>query len=219
MQRNKALREAIEMCCTLLRKTTLSPTRCRELIHGWPDYMGICDASSFGVGRVIVGENRECTPIVFQLQWPPDITANVKSASNPNGMITNSDLEMAGLLLLLLVMEEVVCNLKEANVALFRDNTPTVGWVTHLASRHSTVTAQLIAALALCLKSHQCCPLTPLHIKGDANALTNIPSQPFGSVPHGISKLTTIYKKKSIPCSHYLNRTLGPSSSFIQMLL
>jgi len=115
MPRNKALREAIEMCCTLLRESTLSPTRFQELIHGWPDYMGICDASSFGVGRVIVGENRECTPIVFQLQWPPDITANVKSASNFNGMITNSDLGMAGLLLLVLVMEEVVCNLKEAN--------------------------------------------------------------------------------------------------------
>ena len=41
-------------------------------------------------------------------------------------MITNSDLEMTGLLLLLLVMEDVVCNLKEVNVALFSDNTPTV---------------------------------------------------------------------------------------------
>ncbi len=36
---------------------------------------------------------------------------NIKSVSNPNEMITNSDVEMAGLLLLLLVMEEVVCNL------------------------------------------------------------------------------------------------------------
>ena len=86
--------------------------------------MDICDALSIGVGGVIVGKNRGCTPIVFRLQWPPDITANVKSASNPNGMITNSDLEMAGLLLLLLVMEDVVCNPKKVNVALFSDNTP-----------------------------------------------------------------------------------------------
>ena len=96
--------------------------------------MGICNASLFRVGGVIVGKNRECTPIVFQLQWPLDITANVKSASNPKGMVTNSDLEMAGLLLLLLVMEDVVCNLKEVNVALFSNNTPTVSWVTSLAS-------------------------------------------------------------------------------------
>ncbi len=77
---------------------------------------------------------------MFRLQWPLDITANVKSASNPNGMITNSDLEMEGLLLLLLIMKEVVCNLKEANVALFSDNLPTVSWVTRLALPHSTVT-------------------------------------------------------------------------------
>ncbi len=69
-------------------------------------------------------------------------------------MVTNSDLEMAGLLLLLLVMKDVVCNLKEANVALFSDNTPTVSWVTRLALRHSTVAARLIAALALGLKTH-----------------------------------------------------------------
>ena len=103
--------------------------------------MGIYDASLFGVGGDIVGKNRECTPIVFQLQWPSDITSNVKSASNPKGMVTHSDLDMAGLLLLLLVMEDVVCNLKEANVALFSNNTPTVSWVTRLASRHSTVAA------------------------------------------------------------------------------
>ena len=67
MQRNKTLREAIETCRILLRKSTLSPTRCRELVRGWPDYVGICNASLFGVGGVIVGKNRECTPIVFRL--------------------------------------------------------------------------------------------------------------------------------------------------------
>jgi hypothetical protein len=74
------------------------------------------------VGGVIVGEHRECTSIVFQLQWPLDITNNVKSASNLNQKIKKSDLEMVGLLLLLLVMEKVVCNLNKANVALFSDN-------------------------------------------------------------------------------------------------
>jgi hypothetical protein len=46
MQRNKALREAIEMCCTLLSKSTLSPTQCGELVHGgritWASAMHLC---------------------------------------------------------------------------------------------------------------------------------------------------------------------------------
>jgi hypothetical protein len=96
---------------------------------------------SFGFGGVVVGENSKCPPTVVQLQWPKDITDNVKSDSNSNGMITNSDLEMAGLLIIFLVMEEIVCDLTEANIALFSNNTPTISWVTCLASRHFIVAA------------------------------------------------------------------------------
>jgi hypothetical protein len=134
-------------------------------------------------------------------------------------MITNSDLEMAGLFLLLLVMDDVVCNLKEVNIALFSNNTPTVSWVTCLASRHSTVAAGLIAALALHPKSHRCSPLMPLCIEGKANALTDIPSRSFGSIPSWHFQTNNDLQKISIPHSLYLNRTYGPSSSFIQMLL
>ncbi len=183
LQRNKALKQALILCWTLLYKSTTQPTRCKELVQAWPDYIRTCDASSFGFGGVIVGENSECPPTVVQLQWPKDITDNVKSDSNPNGMITNSDLKMAGLLIIFLVMEEIVCNLMEANIALFSNNTPTVSWVTCLASRHSIVTANLVAALALCLKKLCCCPLSPQHIKGKENTIIDIPSRSFGSVP------------------------------------
>jgi hypothetical protein len=63
-------------------------------VAGWPDFIGVVDASSHGVGGVIIGELSECLPMVFRLQWPPDITANVKSEANPKGTITNSDLEL-----------------------------------------------------------------------------------------------------------------------------
>jgi hypothetical protein len=76
-----------------------------------------------------------------------------------------------------------VCNLTEANIALFSNNTPTISWVTCLASRHSIVAANLVAAFALCLKKLCCCPLMPQHIKGIKNTITDIPSRSFGSVP------------------------------------
>ena len=130
-----------------------------------------------------MGENCKCPPTVVGLQWPSNITENVKSDSNPNGTITNSDLEMAGLLIVFLVMEEVICDLREKNIVLFSNNTPTVSWVTRLASRHSIVAANLVAALALRLKKLRCCPLTPQHTKGSKNTITDIPSCSFGSVP------------------------------------
>jgi len=110
----------------------------------------------------VVGENAACTPTVFWWEWSQE----VKTRYHKN-LITNSDLEMAGLLFLWLVMEAVCGNLREKNVALFSDNSPTVGWVWQLATRGSLVSAHLIRALALRLKLNGTCPLTPLHIAGE----------------------------------------------------
>jgi hypothetical protein len=96
-------------------------------------------------------------------------------------MITNSKLEIAGLLFLWLIMEYVCGNLQEKRVTLFSNNSPTVGWVRPLATRGSLVSAHLIQALVLRLKLNGMCPLTPLHIAGKKNSMTDIPSRLFGS--------------------------------------
>ncbi len=148
---------------------------------GWPDFIGVVDASSHGVGGVIIGELSECLPTVFRLQWPPDITANVKSEANPKGTITNSDLELAGLVILWLMMEHVCGLLTEKRIALFSNNSPTVSWVERMACRSSLVVEQLIRILALRFNIQKVCPITTLHIAGDQNSMTDIPSRSFGS--------------------------------------
>ena len=163
-------------CRALLRVSSDSPARCRELIGGWPDYIGVCDASSHGAGGVIFGENKSCIPTVFRWEWPKEIKDLYQE-----GKITNSDLEMAGLLLLWLVMESVCETLREKQVALFSDNSPTVGWVQRLATCGSMVSAHLIRALALRLKLNGTCPISPLHIVGEENSMMDIPSGSFGS--------------------------------------
>ena len=117
------------------------------------------------------------------LQWPPDITANVKSDSNPKGTLTNSDLELAGLVILWLMMEHTCGTLTEKRVAVFSNNSPTVSWVQRMASRSSMVAEQLIRVLALRFNIQKVCPLTTLHIAGDQNTMTDIPSRSFGSNP------------------------------------
>ncbi len=98
---------------------------------------------------------------------------------------------MAGLLLLWLGMESVCGSLKEKRVALFSDNSPTVGWVRRLATRGYIVSAHLIRALVLCLKLNGTCPITPLHIAGEENSMTDIPSRSFGSEPKWHCKSNT----------------------------
>ena len=197
---NRGLTEAIAGCKTILRESTLAPTKCSQLVPGWPDYVGIVDASGHGVGGVIVGENKACIPTVFRYEWPPDIKREINSEKNPSGKLTNSDLECAGLLILYLVMEDV-CNIdKGTHVALFSDNSPTVHWVRRLASKSSQVAGQLIRALALRLGMSGASPLTTLHIPGDENGITDIPSRSFGKPAKwhckDESELLTLFQSK-----------------------
>jgi hypothetical protein len=92
----------------LLRESTVEPTKCRELICGWPDYVGIVNASGHGVGGIVFGESSACTPSVFRWEWPTEIKNDIKTVQNPKGKISNSDLKMAGLLMLWLVIEEIL---------------------------------------------------------------------------------------------------------------
>ncbi len=96
---------------------------------GEPNFVGVKDASIHGIGGVIIGHRRKCKPTVFWLEWPPDIKKAVFHTNvKQGGHLTNSDLEMAGLLLLWLVMEDV-CNITPGiHVALFSDNLQTVSW-------------------------------------------------------------------------------------------
>ena len=183
LHKNGTLLEAIRDIRTILRASTVNPTKCKDLVAGWPDYIGIVDASSHGVGGVVIGELSGLPPTVFRLQWPDDISSDLVSFDNPSGTINNSDLEMAGLLLLWLCIEGVAPDLAHKHIALFSDNSPTVSWVTKMASKKSRIAAQLVRALALRLNVQQSCPLTPVHIPGIENALTDIPSRSFGSVP------------------------------------
>ncbi len=111
---------------------------------GWPNYIGVVDASSFGIRGIDIGKLLPCWPTVFRLQWPPDITASVISNRNMKGRLTNSDLEMAGLLLLWLMIAYICTTLTEKRIALFSDNSPTVSWVQRMACRSSLIAEQLI---------------------------------------------------------------------------
>ena len=115
------------------------------------------------------------------MQWPPDITTNVISEANQKGTITNLDLELAGLVLLWLMMEHVCGPLAETCIAIFSNNSPTVSWVQRMACRSSLVAKQLFRVLALRFNLQKVCLITTLHIAGDQNSMTDIPSRSFGS--------------------------------------
>ena len=82
------------------------------MVAGWPDYVGVVDASGHGVGGVVLGKLLRCTPTVLRWEWPEDIKQDIKTVDNPSVRISNSDLEMAGLVLLWVVMEGMCGDLR-----------------------------------------------------------------------------------------------------------
>ncbi|KAL3793071.1 hypothetical protein HJC23_003079 [Cyclotella cryptica] len=169
LRRNEKLRTAVHECCIFLLNSVSHPTKCRSLMGGWPHIVGVTDASKHGVGGVIIGENMALPPTVFRYEWPEEIQNDLCSETNPTGSLTNSDLELAALLLLFLVIEAVAGDLQDKHVALYSDNSPSVHWVQRLAVRSSEAAMQKAS------------PLTTLHIAGQSNAMTDVPSRSFGS--------------------------------------
>ena len=76
----------------------------------------------------------------------------------------------------------------QAEGCTIQQQLPYGGWVRRLATKGSMVSAHLIRALALRLKLNGTCPITPLHIAGKENSMTDIPSCSFGSKPRWFCK-------------------------------
>jgi hypothetical protein len=180
-----------------------SPTQCKDLVLVWPDFIGIVDALSHGIGGVVIGELSALPLTVFRFQWPSDISQDLVSFNNPKGEINNSNLEMVGLLFLWLSVEPIALDIAHKHIMLFSNNSLAVSWVDKMGLRRSRIAAQLIRTLALWLNINKTCPLTPVHIPGVENALTDIPSRLFCSVKEWEYKtdndLLTLFNQNKSP--------------------
>ena len=109
--------------------------KCLSLVPGDPDYIIFVDASGGGAGGVLFGVKEPLQPTVFRVPFPEDITADVVSDKNKAGKITNSDLEMAAILMGWITLEGIVPLLRNKHIGIYSDNTPSVEWTTKMASK------------------------------------------------------------------------------------
>ena len=122
-------------------------------------------------------------PIVWRKAFPKDISSNVVSDDNPNGGITNSDLELAAEVLAIgVILDRAPC-IKHAPLGTLCDNTPTVSWVEKMASKAKTPTVGwLLQGLAFMLHCQHAGQLTTVHVPGTDNVMVNIASRPSKAV-------------------------------------
>ena len=173
------LKQALRDWATIIRTMSKRPTSVLELKPGDPHYIGYVDASTTGVGGVWLGGQDEIEPTVWRIQWPNTIQTKIIKV-NRKGTISNSDLEMAGMLLAWLVLEQITpTTLKHKNIGLFCDNSPSVAWAIRLNSSKSQIVGHLLRALALRQHVHQSSPLLATSIAGNHNQMADIVSRSF----------------------------------------
>jgi hypothetical protein len=178
VKNNQLLREALTDFASLIRAMGTRPTHCRELVAAEPGYIGYCDASKWGAGGVWLSGTLHLDPIVWRIEWPEDIRQQLVSFTNPKGALTNSDLEMAAMLIHYVVLEHLV-DLKHVHVAAWCDNTPTVCWTNKLGSPRSRIPGRLARALAMRIHANEASPLISVSIAGVENVMADMASRTF----------------------------------------
>jgi ribonuclease HI len=130
------------------------------------------NTSSTGVGGIWLLPNYP--PKVYWHQWPMHIQKRYRDAE-----ITNSDLEMAGVLVAWFILE-TCAHLRHTCATVFSDNTPTVSWMQKLMSHSKKPTsARLLRALAMRARTLETQVPTVPHWAGKDNRPADAASRSF----------------------------------------
>ena len=84
---------------TLSDQTVAQPTHLAEIVWRKPTHLGFCNALGLSTGGVWLEPSCYGHDLVWQHPWTKDIITNLVSLTNMDGTVTNSDLELAVLVL------------------------------------------------------------------------------------------------------------------------
>ena len=154
------------------------PTRIAELVpDSVPATIGACDAAGTGMGGVhfIPSADGTFTPILWRERFPAAISARLVSFANPDGDITNSDLELAGSIAQHDVLAQFA-DVTERTIQNCYDNTAAVYWQRKGAATTTGPAAYLLRLQALHQRQHRYVPLHD-YIPGPANVMADFLSR------------------------------------------
>jgi hypothetical protein len=158
---------------------SLVPVPITSLVPRAPAFVGAVDASQQGIGGFWLPtvHTPDFQPTVFRCPFPSEISARLVSSSNPTGDLTNSDFELAALVLGCATLAE---NATMHHPAIWcgSDNTPAVSWSKRGSTSTTKANAHLLRWLAQ-LTQHHTFSLTPISVAGKTNTLADFCSRSF----------------------------------------
>ena len=181
----KEVHNALEDFRWMHNNIATRPTRIAELIPLLPAAEGHHDASGIGAGGVwFLGDNiipregyvRE-KPILWRYKWPQYIVDRLITDHNPNGTISNSDLELAGGLFQLDVISQCF-DVRERTILSKGDNLSTTFWERNGSTTSIKPPAHLLRLFGIHQRIHRYVPRFD-YISGPSNHVADALSRDF----------------------------------------
>ena len=177
------------------------PTYLAEIVQRLPTDLGYTDASGIGGGGVWLNPNADGIHHVWRLKWPADIQADLVSFTNPAGRITNSDLELAALVLHESTFPTVCKSAAWRAPLTGSDNTPTVAWTFKEAATINPVVANLLRIRSIANSNSSISPAVFYH-PGHLNTMADDASRLFQLTnPSFLSFFSRKYNPEQSPSS------------------
>ncbi len=118
-------------------------------------------------------------PVVWRAAFPHDIASAVVSDGNPEGRLTNCNLERAAEVMAVGIALAITPNIKHVPLGTLCDNTPMVSWIEKMASKaKGPMAGRLLQGLAVMLHCNKAGRLTTVHVPGVDNVMVNMASRP-----------------------------------------
>ena len=154
------------------------PTRIAELIPDpLPSTLGACDAAGTGMGGVhfVPDEHGNIVPLLWRQPFPPWVRDRLVSFKNPDGDITNSDLELAGSIAQHDILAQAA-DIAERTIHNSYDNTAAVYWQRKGSTTTTGPAAFLLRLQALHQRYFRYVPLRD-YIPGPDNVMADLLSR------------------------------------------
>ena len=193
----EALRQALRDWSYMISYLKTNPTSVMQLVADEPWFIGYSDACGLGAGGIWCSGTKQLAPILWQVEWPPDIKTSLITSENRSRTITINDLELAGIVLNWMALEQTNINLLNAHIATFCDNTSAVSWSYKMRTSKSVAAGKLLRVLGMRIHQRQASTVIPSHITGDKNDMADIVSRAFktGKFFAASNSLTTYFNQ------------------------